>query len=283
MKKYLFLLSTFYFLLVAPAAAVSVVATVNGAPITSADITARVRLMAAQGHTGTDNRVRALSNIIDDHLRLSHAQSMHIMPTDEDINREIADLRRRGMDTSGLGAVGNEMMRSAARANIAWQMVLGRTVLPTITITDEDIENEMSELSRTRGLPINTTVIRLVEIPRSVADRLTTPTSCDDAMRMARNLGGSPLRLTVPEYELAPDVREKIWNLETLEWSPWANRSVLLVCERVRMATWGDLDDIIRQNTTWRRAMFIGDQNLRQLRRRAVIVINDERYRGALN
>ena len=40
-----------------------------------------------------------------------------------------------------------------------------------------------------------------------------------------------------------------------------------------------NLDDVIKQNTMYKQAMFMADQQLKQLRRKAVVVINDERYK----
>ena len=54
-----------------PANAASVVASVNGTPITDADVTARVALMNKQGKSSTDNRRVALQNIIDDSVKLA--------------------------------------------------------------------------------------------------------------------------------------------------------------------------------------------------------------------
>ena len=53
-----------------PAHAASVVASVNGTPITDADITARTTLMNKQGNSSTNNRRVALQNIIDDSVKL---------------------------------------------------------------------------------------------------------------------------------------------------------------------------------------------------------------------
>ena len=44
-------------MLVSSAFGTTVVATVNGTPITDADITARTKLMAREGNTSTDNRI----------------------------------------------------------------------------------------------------------------------------------------------------------------------------------------------------------------------------------
>ena len=42
---------------------------------------------------------------------------------------------------------------------------------------------------------------------------------------------------------------------------------------------YGKLDEVIKQNAIFKAAMFRADQQLKQLRRRAVIVINDDRYK----
>ncbi|MCL2538321.1 MAG: SurA N-terminal domain-containing protein [Alphaproteobacteria bacterium] len=277
MKK---LLWTFYFLLFAvPANAGTVVASINGTPITDTDVTARTRLMSFQGQSGTDNRRRALSNIIDDHIKLAYAESMRIVPADSDVKTEFEGIQRSGFDASKLTASDTAMLTTAVRANIAWQMVIGRTIMPTIDVTDEDIATERRELARERGLPIEMTFIRLVDIPTDVASRLTRPSSCDGAMDMARDLGGWPQRMTVLQYELSADVRTVLVDLAPMTWSRRIDGNVFLVCSTKRTKEWGQLDDIIKQNAMFRRASFQADQQLKQLRRRAVIVITDDRYK----
>ena len=81
------------------------------------------------------------------------------------------------------------------------------------------------------------------------------------------------------QYELAADIRERVINLPKLTWSPVVDRSVLLVCDAKKTDEYGKLDDIIEQNATFKQAMFIADQQLKQLRRKAVVVINDDRYK----
>ena len=55
--------------------------------------------------------------------------------------------------------------------------------------------------------------------------------------------------------------------------------SVLLVCSTRKTSEYKNLDDIIRQNATYKHAMMLANQQLKQLRRKAVIVINDDRYK----
>ena len=252
----------------------SVVASVNGEPITDADITARVTLMNKQGKTSTDNRRQALQNIIDDNVKLAYASNFNAVPDDQVVDEEL-----KKMKLGDLSATERAMAKSALRAEIAWQIIVARTILPTVDVTDADIAAERNAIARDQGLPIEMTIVRLIDIPADVAAKLTKPTSCDDAMQMARNLGGAPQKFTALQYELAEDIRARVVGLPKLTWSPVVDRSVLLVCGTKKTDEYGKLDDIIEQNASFKLAMFIADQQLKQLRRKAVVVINDDRYK----
>ena len=254
--------------------AAAVVASVNGVPVTDADVTARVSLMNKQGKTSTDNRRVALQNIIDDSVKLAYAQNFNAVPDDDTVEKEL-----NKMNLGELSATERAMALSAMRAEIAWQIVVARTILPTVEITATDVANERAEIARAQGLPIEMTIIRLTDIPADVATKLTRPSSCDNAMQMARDLGGVPQKFTALQYELAADIRERVATLPVMTWSPVVDKSVLLVCESKKTDEYGKLDDMIEQNAQFKQAMFIADQQLKQLRRKAVVVINDDRYK----
>lgn len=260
--------------LVLPAFGATVVATVNGTPITDTDITARTKLMTLDGKVSTDNRRQALQNIIDDSVKLNYAANFGVKPTDEDA---AAELKR--MNISGLSESEKAMALSAIKAGIAWQVVVARTVLPTVDVTREDVNAMKNDLARTQGLPIEMTIVRLTDIPADVASKLTKPKNCDDAIKMAENLGGVPQKFVAKQYELSSDIRNRVINLPVLTWSPRVDDSVLLVCSSKKTSEYGKLDDVIKQNAIYKQAMFIADQQLKQLRRKAVVIINDDRYK----
>lgn len=254
--------------------AATVIATIDGKPITDTDITARTELMARQGNTATDNRRQALQNIIDDMVKLNYAANFGATPSDKDVDSELSRLDLGEMQESV-----RAMARSAMRANIAWQIIIARTVMPTIDVTQQDIKNETIALEREHGLPLEMTIVRLVDVPEQIAKKLTRPKNCDDAIDMAEKLGGAPQKFTALQYEIDPDLREQIAGLDKLTWSKVVDGNVFLICNAKKTAEYGDLDNIIKQNAMYRRAMFVADQQLKQLRRKAVIIINDERYK----
>ncbi len=271
MRKIVFILALIG---VWPAYGATVVASINGTPITDTDVTARTKLMARQGKTSTDNRRVALMNIIDDYIKVNYASNFNAVPDDKDVEKEF-----KKMNLGDLTATESAMARSAIKSDIAWQIVVARTVLPTISVSDDEINSERNGLAREHGLPIEMTIVRLVDVPADVAAKLSKPKSCDAAMDMARQLGGDPQKITAVQYELSADIRERVVGLPRLTWSPRVDNSVLLVCDSKKTSEYGKLDDIIKQNTMFKQAMFMADQQLKQLRRKAVIVINDDRYK----
>lgn len=272
-KKHVILASIFAILSTGGHGA-TVVATVNGTPVTDTDITARTKLMARQGNTATDNRRQALQHIIDDNVKIAYAANFGINPSDKDVD---AELKR--MNLSDMGASEREMARSAMRANIAWQVIVARTIMPTIEVSNDDIWRERVALEREHGLPIEMTMVRLVGVPDDVVKKLSRPKNCDDAIKIAEDLGGVPQKFTAAEYELAADVRERVAGLATMTWSAPLDGQVFLVCGTKKMPEYGKLDDIIKQNALYKQSMSMADQQLKQLRRRAVVIINDDRYR----
>lgn len=271
-------LYSFFILLIAEigcANAATVVGSVNGNPITDSDITARTELMARQGKTSTTNRKQAFQIIVDDYVKLDYASKYNVKPTDKDADKE---LKRMGL--TDLGATTRSMARLAVRADIAWQVIMARTIMPTVEVSKSDIAEEKSDIAREHGLPIEMTLIRLTDVPSNITTKLTSPKNCDDAEKMVEDLGGYPQKITAMQYELAPEMRQKIAGLPLLTWSkPDANGSMVLVCSEKKGKEYKNLDEIIKQNAQFKKASFIADQQLKQLRRKAVIIINDDRYK----
>lgn len=253
--------------------AATVVATVGGRAVTDADVTARVGLMTKQGNTSTNNRREALQNIIDDFVKLDYAANFNVKPSDADVVKQMS-----AMNLGELSSTQRAVAKNALTADIAWQMIVARTILPTIDVSNEEVASERNSIAREHGLPIEMTIVRLTNIPADIADKLTKPKSCDDAENIARNLGGVPQKFTAVQYELSADVRERVAALPRLTWSSRVDNSVLLVCDTKRTSEYGKLDDMIKQNAMYKKAMFIADQQLKQLRRKAVVVITDKKY-----
>ncbi|MDR3208647.1 MAG: hypothetical protein LBT45_02240 [Rickettsiales bacterium] len=235
--------------------AVKVVASVNGNPVTDADITERTKIMPAS----LDNRERAKEAIIEDYIKLEYAKQFKIEPDE----KEVAASMKEHKD--------NPQMKLFTRATLAWQMTIMRTIVPSISVGEKEIADEMNDLERARGLPYDMTFIRLVDVPKDIYKKLEKPKSCAEAEAMARKLGGEPQRIAALEYELAPELREQFVGLADFTWSPLKGKKTVLVCNRKKTDEWKKMDEAVRQNAIYKRALFQSDQLLKQLRRKAVI------------
>lgn len=273
MKK---IVNIFAFVLfgITTANATSVVGSVNGKAITDSDITARTELMARQGKTSKTNRKQAFQNIIDDYIKLDYAANYNVKPTDKDADKEINQMKLGDMN-----ATVRSMARLAVRANIAWNIMMARTIVPDIKVSKTDIEEERASIAREHGLPIEITMLRLTDVPDDIYSKLTKPKNCDTAEEMVEKLGGYPQKITAQQYELAPEVRNRIAGLPVLTWSKNENGTVFLVCSEKKGKEYKNLDEIIKQNALYKKASSVAEQQLKQLRRKAVIIVNDDRYK----
>ena len=262
MKKIIAFLSLVTYHLSLNAASVTVVAVVNGNPITDVDITERTKIMPAS----FNNREVAKNAIIDDFIKIEYAKSLRIEPSEKEVAAEMtADGLKEHAD--------NPQTKLAARANAAWRLVI-RGTIPTISVTEADIAAEMADLERERGLPLDITFLRLIKVPKDVYAKLEKPKSCAEGESMAKKLGGAPQRVNALEYELAPEIREHFIGLPNFTWSPLKGGQTFLICDKKKTDEWGQLDEMVKQNAVYKRAMFQMDQLLRQLRRRATITDN---------
>lgn len=254
--------------------AATVVGTVNGNPITDSDITARTELMARQGKTSTTNRRDAFQHIVDDYIKLEYAEKFNVKPDDADADKEL-----KRMNMTDLGPTTRSMARLAVRADIAWQVIIARTIVPTIDVSKSDIAEEKSEIAREHGLPVEMTIIRVTDVPSDVAKKLVAAKSCDAAEKLVLDLGGYPQKITAKHYELSPEMRQKLAGLPLLTWSKVEDGTAVLICNEKKTKEYKNLDEIIKQNAEFKKAKTIADQQLKQLRRKAVIIINDDRYK----
>lgn len=273
MKK---IISIFAFVLFGAtcANAASVVGSVNGKAITDSDITARTELMARQGKTSKTNRKQAFQNIIDDYIKLDYAANYNVKPTDKDADKEL-----KNMKLGDMSATVRAMARLAVRANIAWNIMMSRTIVPDIEVSKSDIDEERTTIAREYGLPIEITMLRLTDVPDDIYKKLTKPKNCDAAEEMVENLGGYPQKITAQQYELAPEVRNRIAGLPILTWSKNDKGTVFLVCSEKQGKEYKNLDEMIKQNAIYKKASAAAEQQLKQLRRKAVIIVNDDRYK----
>ena len=242
--------------------AATTVATKNGIPITDTDITARASLMRLQNQPEEGIRVRALANIIDDLAKLEYASQFRIAPTKQETDDNIRSLEMQM--GKGEGFFKREMPRAedqlalAAGANLAWQKVVMQVFAPQVQISKDEIQRELAGLAISHGLPERITLV--------------TSGNCKTGNR-----------ITADAQDLDIEVRRAIADLPLNQWSKETNGTRFMVCDRTRdEKEWQTAEKFAENQAIFKRALFDADQQLKSNRRRAVISLNDETYRRAI-
>lgn len=144
-----------------------IAALVNDEPITTLDVSNRMRLIiASTGVTNMDietlERIQdqALRGLIDEHLQLQEAREFEVEVTDEEIEASLldladrnnttldvilADLQRSGVDVSTL--------RHQIEAEIAWQILVNGRYGSRIRISDQQIQMALERLAASASQP----------------------------------------------------------------------------------------------------------------------------------
>ena len=89
-------------------------------------------------------KMMVIPNIIDDSVKIAYASNFNVVPDDKTVDKEF-----KKMKLGDLSTLETQMAKNALPAEIAWQIVVARTILPTVDVTDEDINTimEKKELS----------------------------------------------------------------------------------------------------------------------------------------
>lgn len=143
-----------------------IAAVVNEDVISTTAVDARVRLgLLASGLAPTAeniDRVRpqVLRGLIDERLRLQEADRLNLVVEGDDISAQVADIAQQNgltadqfvglMDRAGVPLW---TLEEQIRAQLAWNQLVSRRVLPTVRIGEEEIDETITRLQASQGTP----------------------------------------------------------------------------------------------------------------------------------
>ncbi|RJL09858.1 peptidylprolyl isomerase [Paracoccus siganidrum] len=135
---------------------------VNDGAVTRYEVQQRIRFMQVLGAPDT-SAAEAEQALIDDRLRFYAARLMGVEATEEGLQSGLEEFAgRAGMDaaqfTAALEQAGIERQafRDFVRAGIVWRGVVGRRIIPSIDVSDAEIDQELKRRIET---PIITRVL----------------------------------------------------------------------------------------------------------------------------
>jgi peptidyl-prolyl cis-trans isomerase SurA len=136
---------TFLLLGSEPAEAQSIVAFVNGQPITALDVDQRARIMEAFTRTRPDRKT-VLDELINDKVKLRQANKLQVEVTDAQVDKAFATMARSsGRDVSDLSdalrqaGIDSRAFKSKLRVDLAWRDVLQQMAPGTFQVRDADV------------------------------------------------------------------------------------------------------------------------------------------------
>jgi peptidyl-prolyl cis-trans isomerase SurA len=164
--------------LVLPAAAgaqesLRIAAVVNDEAISFLDLEARVKLILISSNVGytPENRRRAapqvLRQLVDERLQIQEGKRLNLDATEEEIKEafrrieEQAKLPPGGLDEEIKQAgINRDSMVEQMRASIVWQKVIRQRVASQVQVGDDEVEEILSNIKRTKDQP----ELRIAEI-----------------------------------------------------------------------------------------------------------------------
>lgn len=122
---------------------------VNNSAVTQYELDQRIRFMQILRAPGAD-RETALQALIDDRLKMDAAKQLGIAVTDQGLEQGLAEFAGRaglGIEefTAALAREGVERQayRDFVRVGVAWREVVRRRIVPTISVSDREVEQEL--------------------------------------------------------------------------------------------------------------------------------------------
>lgn len=176
-----------------------IAAVVNDEAVSFFDLFERVKLVViTSGLEGSPEEVRRLTPqvlkaLIDEHLRLQEGERRNIAVSEDEINQAIGAIEQSNQMPPGAfmkfleeRRISVETLKTRLRSELVWSKLVNRRLLRTVTINDEDIDNELDQLRKNFGKP----EYLISEIFISVDSPSDNKRVRDDATELARQLRG---------------------------------------------------------------------------------------------
>ncbi len=143
-----------------------IIAVVNDDAVSNRDVVERIRLVVVTSGLNDSPEVRqriapqVLRTLIDEHLRLQEAKRKNVSVTDNEIGFAISLIEQRNkmpvdsllsfLESRKIDAL---TLVTQIRAEIAWNKLVNQRLRSLVTITDEDIDDELQRLRDSQGKP----------------------------------------------------------------------------------------------------------------------------------
>lgn len=276
----------------------TVVAVVNGEPITNYDVEQRSRLLKLTGERG-NLRDAALEELIDEKVQLKAAETSRIRVTDKDVADALADISKRvKLSPSQLAAalgqqgVSIETLKDRLRSQIAFGRLVRARFRVENLVTEQDlvaallkdeerekaIDAALYDLERVAiALPENPSAARMADAKARAAALRQKFTSCSEGLQTAKKTRNVVVQTYGRrlETDLPPEIREALKDVPVGRLSPPVETQrgleMFAVCDKKMVRSTNAAMKELEPELTSTKGMEYQKQYARQLRRDAVI------------
>lgn len=141
-----------------------IVAVVNDEVISGYDVIQRISLTILMSGFSDSNATRrqlinpTISRLVDDRLKLQEAARFNLSVSDIEMNKAVTGLEKQNNIPSGKldgilekRSISMDTLLEQIRAQIAWEKVIRRRIVPRVRITDEEIAATRAEMLANKG------------------------------------------------------------------------------------------------------------------------------------
>ena len=143
-----------------------IVAVVNDEVISAFDLEQRLRLlMLFSGRRSSSAEMQriapqVLGRLIDERLRLQEANRYNISVSENELDREVADIEKRNKFSAvpfqeylEARNISLATVKSQLRSDLAWTKLVSQRLRQTMTISDDEVDEELKRIKASQGMP----------------------------------------------------------------------------------------------------------------------------------
>jgi len=273
-----------------------VVVVANGSPITAYDIEQRTKLIQASTHKKT-TRQEVIQELIDDRLKIAKAKSYGLEVSDEDINKQFANMATRQhisvkqfVGFLARAGIAPETIKARIRAELTWNQLIRGKFSASLQINESEIASALRASSEpakfgyiytlypvTVVVPYGSSEAVVASKKREAESLRARFVNCKEGLEFARALRDVAVRepISRSSADFAPQLRElldkmEVGHLTTPEVTP-QGLQMFAVCQKKASKTVSPAERELRNQIFAKRFQSEAQKYLEEIRKSAMI------------
>jgi peptidyl-prolyl cis-trans isomerase SurA len=273
-----------------------VVVVANGSPITAYDIEQRAKLIQSSTHK-KPTRQEIIQELIDDRLKIAKAKAYGLEVSDEDINKQFADMAARQhisvkqfVGFLARAGIDPETIKARLRAELTWTELIRGKFSASLQINESEVASALRASSEpakvgyiytlypvTVVVPYGSNEAVIATKKREAENLRARFVNCKEGLEFARALRDVAVREPIARSsaDFAPQLRElldkmEIGRLTTPELTP-QGLQMFAVCEKKASKTVSPAERELRNQIFAKRFQSEAQKYLEEIRKSAMI------------